>query len=226
VANNILLSDNHKATQDAELLQHLWDKGSTPIKIDCLQRYLSCYKNKTDASLLLSGFTEGFRLQYTGPRVPILASNLISTEVHKADTHLKLQKEVELGRMLGPFIKKPISTLGVSPIGLVPKKNGFRLITHLSYPDKLSVNHFIDPEICKVKYSSIDNVVDMISALGQKALCAKMDISQAFRLLIINPADFDLLGIMFGGKYYVDKCLPMGCSISCLLFEKFAIFVH
>jgi hypothetical protein len=59
------------------------------------------------------------------------------------------------------------------------------------------------------------------SALGQKALCAKMDICQAFRLLIINPADFDLLGIMFGGKYYVDKCLPMGCSISCSLFEKF-----
>ena len=66
----------------------------------------------------------------------------------------------------------------------------------------------------------------MISALGQKALCAKMDICQAFRLLIINPADFDLLGIMFGGKYYVDKCLPMGCSIYCSLFEKFATFVH
>jgi hypothetical protein len=128
--------------------------------------------------------------------------------------------------MIGPFIKKTISTLRISPIGLVPKKSGFHLITHLSYPDKLSVNHFIDPEICKVKYSSIDNVLDMISALGQKALCAKMDICQAFRLLIINPADFDLLGIMFGGKYYVDKCLPMGCSISCSLFEKFATFVH
>ena len=31
---------------------------------------------------------------------------------------------------------------------------------------------------------------------------------------------------MFDGKYYVDKCLPVGCSISCALFEKFSTFLH
>jgi len=66
----------------------------------------------------------------------------------------------------------------------------------------------------------------MISSLGKSALIAKVDISQAFRLLIINPADFDLLGIMFDNEYYIDKCLPMGCSISCSLFEKFSTFLH
>jgi hypothetical protein len=45
-------------------------------------------------------------------------------------------------------------------------------------------------------------------------------------LLIVNPTDFDLLGIQFEGKYWVDKNLPMGCSISCSLFEKFATFLH
>lgn len=55
---------------------------------------------------------------------------------------------------------------------------------------------------------------------------AKLDISQAFGLLIVNPADFDLLGIKFDGKFYIDKCLPMGCAISCSLFEKFSTFVH
>jgi hypothetical protein len=28
------------------------------------------------------------------------------------------------------------------------------------------------------------------------------------------------------GKYYIDKCLPMGCSISCALFEKFVTFLQ
>ena len=47
----------------------------------------------------------------------------------------KLQKEIQLGRMLGTFSDKPISTLRISSIGLVEKlDNGWRLITHLSFP--------------------------------------------------------------------------------------------
>jgi hypothetical protein len=68
--------------------------------------------------------------------------------------------------------------------------------------------------------------MDMISELRKSAKIAKLDISQAFRLLIVNPAEFDLLGIMFEGKFYIDKCLPMGCAISCPLFEKFSTFLH
>jgi hypothetical protein len=45
----------------------------------------------------------------------------------------------------------------------------------------------------------------------------------AFRLLIVNPADFDLLGIKFDNMYYIDKCLAMDCSVSCNLFEKYYI---
>jgi hypothetical protein len=96
----------------------------------------------------------------------------------------------------------------------------------LSYPKKNSVNDFIDEKVCAVKYSSFDQVLDIISGLGKSPELGKIDIRQAFRLIIINPPDFDLLGIMFDGKYYVDKCLPMGCSISCTIFEKFSTFLH
>jgi hypothetical protein len=49
---------------------------------------------------------------------------------------------------------------------------------------------------------------------------------QYFRLLIINPADFDLMGITFCDMYYVDKCLPFGCASSCQFFERFSSFLH
>ena len=42
----------------------------------------------------------------------------------------------------------------------------------------------------------------------------------------MNPADFDLLGIMFKGKFDIDKCLPMGCAIYFSLFQKFSTFWH
>ena len=156
-----------------------------------------------------------------------LQKNLVSAEIHKSETLEKLQKEIQLGRMLGPFSEKPISTLRISPIGLVLKPdNGWRLITHFSFPVYYSVNDFIDDTYCKVKYSSFDNVLEMISSLGKGTELARVDIRQAFRLLIVNPADFDLLGIQFDNKYYIDKCLPMGCAISCSRFERFSTFLH
>lgn len=151
---------------------------------------------------------------------------MVSAEIHKSETQEKLQKKIQLGRMLGPFSEKPISTLGISPIELVEKPdNGWRLITHLSFPVNYSVNDFIDDEYCKVNYSSFDDVLEMISSLGKGTELARVYIRQAFRLVIVNPADFDL-GIQFDNKYYIDKCLPMGCAISCSLFEKFSTFLH
>ena len=139
----------------------------------------------------------------------------------------KLQNEIDLGRMAGPFQFRPISNLRCSPIGLVPKKtSGLRLITHLSYPANYSVNDYIDETYTKVSYSSFDNAVQMVQKLGKNCFLAKMDIKSAFRLLKVYPGDFDLLGIKRLDKYYIDKCMPMGCSISCSSVEKFSSFLQ
>ena len=139
----------------------------------------------------------------------------------------KLSKEICLGRIAGPFTKIPFPSLQVSPIGLVPKKDGdYRMIHHLSYPENQSINDFIDDRYCSVSYSNIDQAADMVSRLGKGALLSKADIKSAFRLLPINPADFDLLGIKFDNGYYFDKMLPMGSSASCAIWEKFARFLH
>lgn len=132
-----------------------------------------------------------------------------------------------MGRILGPFSKLPISTLRISPIGLSLKSDGgWRLITHLSYPPGNSVNSYIDPELSTVTYTSLDNILEKISELKAPVKLSKMDVKSAFRLLIISPADFDLLGIQFEGEFYINKCLPFGCSIACNLFEKFATFLQ
>jgi hypothetical protein len=52
------------------------------------------------------------------------AKNLNSANIYKFETLNKLQSEVQLGRMIGPFKEKPISTLRISQIGLVVKSDG------------------------------------------------------------------------------------------------------
>jgi hypothetical protein len=57
----------------------------------------------------------------------------------------KVEHDISLGRIAGPFRFRPISKLEKFPMGLVPKKtSGWSLITHLSYPPGNSVNDFID----------------------------------------------------------------------------------
>jgi hypothetical protein len=84
---------------------------------------------------VLSYFTEGFHLQYKGPRFPRLCSNLQSVREHETIAIEKLSKEISLNRIAGPFDAPPFQNLQCSPIGLVPKKESseFRLIHHLSF---------------------------------------------------------------------------------------------
>lgn len=201
--------------------------GSSPIKTSELAVLLSEYPLKQTANYLLNGFKHGFKINYEGQRNACEYRNLLSVIQNPIEAQKKLNNEISLGRMAGPFCHQPISNIRCSPIGLVPKKTGgLRLITHLSHPPNNSINDFIDTFYTKVTYSPFDNAVSIVKKLGKSALMAKMDIKSAFRLLKCNPGDFDLLGIKLGENYYIDKCMPMGCSISCATFEKFSTFLH
>ncbi|MEW8547291.1 MAG: reverse transcriptase domain-containing protein [Candidatus Thiodiazotropha sp.] len=201
--------------------------AETPIDLVALEFELGFY-NCEDREYLLDGFQNGFSLHYEGPRVASEAKNLKSALEFPRIVQDKINKEILAGRVAGPFQECPISSLRISPIGLVPKKTPgeYRLIHHLSYPHGFSVNDFIDPQICSVQYTSFDEAVFLMQDLGSNCKLFKMDLKNAFRLLPVNRNDFELLGFKFNGKYYVEKSLPFGCSISCRTFERFATFLE
>ena len=177
--------------------------------------------------MLIDSFTFWFKLPYSGPMSSSRAKNLKSAFQYMSALKEKISKEVELGRIAGPFSFPPLANFKMSPVGLIPKQDGsWRLITHLSYPLGQSVNDGVDKAFTEVTYTSFDKVVDMIFRLGKSALMAKRDIKSAFRLLPIYPGDFHLLGIKVGDQYYYDKCMPMGLNVSCALWEKVAKFLH
>ena len=132
--------------------------------------------------------------------------------------------ELSKNRIEGPFSDPPFKNFEVSPLGLVEKRenNKFRIIHDLSHPNNNSVNHFIDKSYTSVSYETIDNITHFVKKYGKGSLIAKTDIEEAFRLIPVHPSNYHLLGFNFDGSYYFDKCLPMGASISCSLFEKFS----
>ena len=199
----------------------------TPIRIHQLSQYLTGY-NAKKVRFLMSGFTQGFRLQYQGERLFRDAKNLKSAYDLPEVLRIEIAKELQAGRIGGPFISPPFPQLQISPLGLIAKKEAgaYRLIHHLSFPEGESINDGISADDSHVQYQSIYDTIKYIRSMGVGSLMAKTDIEKAFRILPVHPDDYELLGMKVNKLFYYDKALPMGCSISCRLFEDFSTAIH
>ena len=68
----------------------------------------------------------------------------------------KINKELLAGRIMGPSATPITPNIRCSPLELVSEKAPaeFRLIYHLPCPEKESVNDYMNPKMCSVKYAS------------------------------------------------------------------------
>ncbi|CAC5385788.1 unnamed protein product [Mytilus coruscus] len=96
------------------------------------------------------------------------------------------------------------------------------MIHHLSFPEGSSINDNIPQDKCSVQYASIQDAIELIKTVGRKSVCAKTDISCAFRIINIKELLYNLFGFMRERRYYYNKNLQMGCSSSCHIFENFS----
>lgn len=196
----------------------------TPLKAHVLEFELKGY-DRNHANYLVSGFRYGFKLRFTGTIEQHSAvKNHKSALENKHEVYTKLAKESLKNRIAGPFLNPPLQDLFCSPLGLVPKNipGKFRLITDLSFPKGNSINSHIPPENSTVQYDSIDTVIKLIKQFGRHCLLSKCDVEDAFRLVPIHPLDYHLLGFTWNNMFYYDRCLPMGASSSCQIFESFS----
>ncbi|XP_072171827.1 uncharacterized protein [Diadema setosum] len=205
----------------------LRSRAPTPIKLGHMIPFLKSY-DKEEAQFLCDGFEKGFHLGYMGPRVTVKSRNLQSAKDREDVLVDKIMQEVDMGRIAGPFESPSFENFRCSPVGLVPKKTPgeFRLIQHLSAPRNNSVKGQIDPQDCSVTYATFDDAISLVQGAGRGSCMGKADVKSAFRLLPVHPDDFDLLGMCVDGKFYYDRCMPMGCSVSCAVFERFSSFLE
>ena len=201
-----------------------------------------------EISYLRDGFTNGFDIGYQGPtaRQSKAANIPLNPAIgNQTDLWNKLMKEVKLGRVAGPFENIPFDNYIQSPIGLVPKSGGkARLIFPLSYDfdeeRNHSLNYFTPKDICSVKYKDLDHAVKVYLRLREQlsqtedaygktvVFGGKTDVQSAFRLVPLKRGSWQWLVMKAHDpktgqmRYFVDKCLPFGASISCAVFQRFS----
>ena len=202
-------------------------RAQTTLRHAQFEHELAHHPDKVWISTLIHGLTFGVRLGYTGPRLKMHARNLLSARKHPEAIDSELAKERAAGRILGPFQSPPMPHLHCSVLGAVPKKDGrWRMILHLSAPAGHSINDHIAKEEFSLQYSSVDDAVRILLALGPGALMAKVDLKSAFRMVPVHPADWELLGMHWRGSYYFDTCLPFGLRSAPFLFNEVATAIE
>lgn len=196
----------------------------TPIDPIKLCENLVGYDN-SEISFLCTGFSKGFDLGFKGQtNNSCKVQNLKSCSKNPEAVEEYLAKEVDSGRIIGPFNTVPFKKFQLSPIGLVPKKTPglFRVIVDLSYPQGESINDGIPDEAAHISYSTVSDAIKLILACGKHAYLAKADIEKAFRIIPLRPTHHSQLGMFWNNQFFFDRCLPMGARSACQIFERFS----
>ena len=163
--------------------------------------------------------------RFPEPNEPLENSKIVQEKPEVAQE--LVDKEVAKGHMLRPFDHPPLEGMFFTPINLVEKASGkegeYHLIHDLAfaYDGQSSVNACIPPELSKVKYHHIDEVIDMALKIGRSTHGIRADIRHAFMNLGLK-----YMGFTLNGKYNIDSSLPFGSASSCLIFEKVATLLE
>ena len=217
--------DNKNSKRCSEFLDIV-----TPINPTRLEKLLKLTNyNDSDTKFLVKGFSEGFKVGHNN--TPLINDKPIknSTGKETAIMQEKIEKERSLGRVAGPFDSPPFETYKVSPIFLREKSTPgqYRMILDLSFPkDETSINNNIEQKSKSVTYASVRDAIRIATKLRKGSFSAKLDISDAFRLIPLHPDDYNKFCFKNNNKFFFDKVLPQGCGSSCFLFEKFATALH
>ena len=200
---------------------HAVTRLPTPVVLSALKRMLG---NHEDANYFLSGFESGFCLGFNGIMTNIRSHNSASAKENPDQVFEKVNNEIKLGRIAGPFPSPPFDPFICTPLALREKstKGKFRLQHNLSYPyNNSAVNLNIPDSAASVSFDSPDRAFELLLPRPSCYL-SKSDIADAFRLIPLHPSQYPLTGFSINGNYYYDKTLPMGARSACRIFETFS----
>ena len=150
---------------------------------------------------------------------------MLSAEQYPEIVDPYLAKECSLGRVRGPWEATQLPYVHINRFGVIPKphqQGEWRLIVDLSHPAGGSVNDGIEADLCSLKYPSVDDAVRKLLVKTPGMLMAKVDIENAYQNVPVHPDDWQLLGMRWRDRIYVDMAQPFGLWSAPKIFNALA----
>ena len=181
----------------------------------------------------------GFPMDFRGSHVDLRDGGSCHPSAREYPEHVQayINDELEHGAICDPFKDKPFGDeTHVSPFITrhKPDSEKRRVIIDLSWPQGASVNYFTKSNeylgtAFKLNYPSVDTFVDRLTSLGKGCHMLKVNLSQAFRQLKVDPADYPLLCLKWQNDYYLDWAYAFGHrtgSMGCSRLSDFIRYIH
>ena len=154
---------------------------TTPLNHQAWARCLQYYPGRIFTQYILDGIRNGFQIGFNRSQpLKLTKQNMLSARQHPQVIEKYLKEECSLGQLQGPFRPEQLSPqVHLSRIGVIPKRhqeNKWRLTVDLLFPDGGSANDGIQPDLCSLEYTKIEQVVRNITQVGSGTMLAKVDI--------------------------------------------------
>ena len=195
---------------------------ASPLKADAWGKALAGHPHPEWVAALLTGMRQGFRIgMQETPACRASSHNTPSAQEHRVVVDQYIRAQLEKGYMAGPFSHSECAQVITSSVAVVPKKTAgkWRVIVDMSRPRGASVNDNIRRELTHIAFSSVEDAAHLMHYLGPNTLLAKMDISEAYRLIPIHPEDRVFLGVQWEDSIYIDCQLPFGLASAPAIFS-------
>ena len=115
-SNNKVVPQQQPRSQILQLAEETY-VPPMPLKPNQLSELLSRYPDSDKVAYIIQGLKQGFALEYTGQFKFRAPENLPMAKLDPQLIRDRLNKEIQLGRMLGPFKEPPFPNLMCSPLG-------------------------------------------------------------------------------------------------------------
>ena len=188
------------------------------FNIQLWEQLLEDYHDKIVVEFLKYGWPLNY-IKDTLPDPPTRRQNHLNQFSSFIDSYIS--KESDLGAIYGPFRKNPLCChLTLSPLFTVPKGDSDRrVIVDCSHGNNLSINEGIPSdtflnETFKLYYPRHEEFIALLLNHGRGCAIWKLDLSRAFRQLVLDPHDLHLQGYEWRGQIFIDNRLIFGMRSS------------
>ena len=168
----------------------------------------------------------GFPLRYEGDRsTNVEQANGATCQDNPETTADELRKELEKGRIAGPYNERPLPGFKAVPRGLKEEPTKFRPISMGNMPFGEAVNEGIQKldSVQLTRTRDIDRKIRQCYERTGQVWMAKADIKAAYRTMPVRPEDWHLQGIKWNNQqYYIDLRMSFGCRSSVDQWLRFA----
>ena len=207
--------DQRSSCPSSHEIPQILTSVSSPLRAEEWARGLHQHSDKEFSLYVMNEICKGFKIGFGYHKCSCRSaqSNMRSAVKNPIVVEEYLAMESELDRVVGPLDPKAFPHIQINRFGVIPKPHQpgkWQLIVDLSYPEGGSVNDGIPPELCSLRYPSVDDVVRVILTLRMGTKLAKFDIQSAYRIVPICPSDRHLLGMVLRVELFVDTALLFG----------------